>query len=37
MCFNLKLSGDEVQYTIFLDIHSQIMLCRELHCQNVSN
>jgi hypothetical protein len=35
MCFNLKLSGNEVYYTILLVLLVKIMLCGKLHCQKV--
>ena len=37
MCFNLKLSGNEVYYTIFVILLVKIMLCSKLHCQRVLN
>ena len=35
MCFNLKLSGNEVDCTIFLILLVKIMLCSTLHSQEV--
>ena len=37
MCFNLKLSGNEVYYIIFKILLVKIMLCSKLHCQKVLN
>jgi len=33
MWFNLKLSGNEVDHTIFLIFPVKIMLCSKLHCR----
>ena len=35
MCFNLKLSGNEVHYTILKILLVKIMLCSKLHCQKL--
>ena len=35
MCFNLKLSGNQVCRTMFSILLLKIMLCSQLHCQQV--